>query len=387
MKICRENWLGRLRPLLTGRLPKIMLGLLAAWLLLLALGLFAAPPVLRSVLASQLGKALGRDVTIAAVSVNPLALSVQVDGLSVKDRAGAEQLGCEQLHIDVSSLSVAQAGWGLDEIRLHKPRVAITRLADGRYDISDWLDRLGGDASSSGALPRFSLNNIQITEGDVVFDDRPLGVRHTASALNFSWPFVSSLPYKAEVWVQPAFSAVVDGAHVALQGRSQPFAKSHSSALTFKVDKLDLAKLQPYVPSSLPVRLKAGQLSSHLSLEFAELADGAPSLGLSGTAHLDGLDLTDAQGQPWLGLASMALTLDKSQALLQQWQLAELSLQGLRLGPDSTDAPLRVQRLLAKQVLVDVPKRRIGAELLQGTGLMARMTRAADGALVAGRQL
>ena len=87
----RAWWLSLTRRLYTGRLPKILAYLLAGWLLLLALGYFVVPPLARSVLASQLGKALERDVTIARVTINPLALSVDVQGLSVKDRAGVEQ--------------------------------------------------------------------------------------------------------------------------------------------------------------------------------------------------------------------------------------------------------------------------------------------------------
>ena len=378
----RAWWLSLTRRLYTGRLPKILAYLLAGWLLLLALGYFVVPPLARSVLASQLGKALERDVTIERVTINPLALSVDVQGLSVKDRAGVEQLGFEQLHVNLSSASVAQAGIVVDDIRLQAPRVAITRLADGRYDISDWLDRwASGAPSDSGPLTRFSLNNIQITDGQFVFDDRPKGVRHTAKAVKFSLPFISSLPYKADVFVLPAFSAMVDGAPLALEGRSLPFAKSHASTLKIDLDKLDLAKLQAYWPSGLPMRLKSGQLATHLSLDFAQLPDGAPSLSLSGTAQLQGLALSDAAGKAWLGLEALDVHLEKSSPLQQRWLLAQLDLRGLRLGPEAADAPLRVQALSARQVQADLQGHRIDAESLQGSGIWARMVRSADGSL------
>ncbi|MGV0960826.1 MAG: DUF748 domain-containing protein [Limnohabitans sp.] len=363
-------------------MPKILAYLLAGWLLLLALGYFVAPPLARSVLATQLGKALGREVHIERVAINPLALSVDIEGLSVKDHAGVEPLGFARLHVNLSSFSVVQAGIVVDEIRLQAPRVTITRLADGRYDISDWLDRLAeGDKTPAGPLPRFSLNNIQITDGQFVFDDRPKGVRHTATAVKFGLPFVSSLPYKADVWVLPAFSAIVDGSPLALQGRSQPFAQSHASTLKMDLDKLDLAQLQAYWPSGLPVRLKSGQLTARLSLDFAELANGVPSLSLSGSAHLQNLALSDAAGSPWLGLDALQLQLEKSKPLQQLWRLEQVDLKGLRLGPDAPDAPLRAQQLSARQVQADWQARRIDAEQLQGTGFLARMSRSADGTL------
>lgn len=376
----REWWPGLTRRLHTGRVPKILAYLLAGWLLLLALGCFVVPPLARSVLVTQLGKALERDVAIDRVAINPLDLSVDVLGLSIKDQAGAEQLGFAQLHVDVSSASVTQAGIVVDQIHLRAPRVAVTRLADGRYDISDWLDRWASRAETdSGPLPRFSLNNIQITGGQLVFDDRPKGVRHTAEAVTFSLPFISSLPYKADVFVLPALSAVVDGSPLALQGRILPFAKSHSSSLKIELDKFDLSQLQAYWPSSLPLRLKSGQLATRLSVDFAQLADGAPSLSLSGTAQLHGLALADAAGKPWLGLEALDVDLEKSSPLQQRWLLAQLDLRGLRLGQDTPDAPLRVQALSARQVQADLQAHHIDAEALQGSGIMARMVRSADG--------
>ncbi|MGV0984098.1 MAG: DUF748 domain-containing protein [Limnohabitans sp.] len=378
----REWQLRFIRRLRTGRLPEILAYLLAGWLLLLALGYFVAPPLARSVLATQLGKALGRDVVIDSVAINPLNLSMDVRGLSVKTPTGAEQWGFAQLHIDLSSHSVVQAGIVVDELRLQGPRVSVTRLADGRYDISDWLDRwTAGDQKPSGSLPRFSLNNIQITGGQFVFDDRPKGVRHTAESVEFSLPFISSLPYKADVFVHPAFSAVVDGSQLALEGSSLPFAKSHASTLKIDLEQLDLAKLQAYLPSGLPLRLKSGQLAAHLGIDFAQLADGAPSLHLSGNAHLQGLALNDAAGLPWLGLDTLEVTLPKTDPLQQRWRLEQLDLQGLQLGQGQPHAPLWVKQLSARQVQADLATHRLEAEQLQSSGLQALVTRSADGAV------
>jgi hypothetical protein len=378
----RERLLRFVQTHRSARASKILATLLGGWLLLLVMGYWVAPSLARSLLTTQLGKALGRDVVIERVAINPLTLSLEVNRLSVKDRTGAEQLGFEQLHINLSSFSVAQAGFVVDEIRLEAPRVTVTRLAEGRYDISDWLDRLtGGDQRPTTTLPRFSLNNIQITDGRFVFDDRPKGVRHTAESVKFSLPFISSLPYKADVFVLPTFSAMVDGAPLSLEGRSQPFAKSHASTLKIDLDKLDLAKLQPYAPGNLPLRLKSGLLTTHVSVDFAALADGAPSLHLSGTAQLQGLALSDAAGLPWLGLDALDVTLSKTDPMQGPWLLEQLNLQGLHIGQNKPDAPLQVKQLSAQQVLADLRARGLNAQQLQGSGIRARVRRNEDGSV------
>jgi len=225
------------------RVRQWAIGLASFWLALALFAFFVAPPLAKSILTDRLGQALGREVAIASISINPLNLSAQVQGFSVKDRSGEEQFGFEQLQLNFSSFSIAQAGWVVDALQLKGPRVSLVRLADGRYNISDLLDRWRSPSDAKPtALPRFSLNNIQIQDGAIAFDDRPKGVRHTVQSLAFDLPFISSMAYKADVFVHPRFSALVNGAQLTLEGQSKPFAPTHASTLSLQLQALDLAQ-------------------------------------------------------------------------------------------------------------------------------------------------
>ena len=366
----------------SGRARQAMAWLLGGWLFLLFLGFLVAPSVVRSVLTEQLSQALQRQVSVERVAINPLTLSMEVSGLSIRTPAGTEQLGFEQLRVNLSSLSLAHAGLVIDDLVLRSPRVSVARLAEGRYDISDWLDRwLSPQRQSNTALPRFSLNNIQIVDGQFSFDDQPKGVRHTAESVKFSLPFLSSLPYQAELFVEPKFSAVVDGSHLALHARSQPFAPAHTSTLDIDLQDLELAQLQPYLPASLPVRLSGGKFSSRLSIGFAQPSGAPPSLGISGTAQVTGLAMTGTSGEPQLALDALQLTLQKTDPLQPSMAIEELTLEGLQIAQAQPKAPLRVERLLLRQAQVDLSSRRLHAEQLQGTGIQLQMVRSAQGAL------
>ena len=356
--------------------------LLGGWLLLVTLGYFAAPSLARSVLTEQLGQALERQVSIERVAINPLTLTIEVKGLSVRTPAGKEQLGFEALRLNLSSLSLAHAGLVVDDIVLQSPRISVARLAEGRYDISDWLDRwLDTERPTNTALPRFSLNNLQIVDGQFSLDDLPKGVRHTADSVQLSLPFLSSLPYQAELFVEPAFSAVVDGSNLVLHGRSQPFAPAHTSTLEIDLQGLELAPLQPYLPASLPVRLSAGKLSTRMSIGFARPSGAAPSLDIRGTAQVAGLDMTSASGEPRLQLAALELTLNKTDPLRQSLAIEQLTLEGLRITQEQPMAPLSVERLLVQQALVDLSSRQLQAEQLQATGMRLQMVRSPWGEL------
>ncbi|MFM7024766.1 MAG: DUF748 domain-containing protein [Limnohabitans sp.] len=383
--------LQRLRHILRNpRVRKVGQWVAVLWLVFVALGYFVAPPLARSVLLGQLSQSLGREVSIDKIAINPLTLTLDVHGLSVKKPAGGEQFGFEQLHVNLSSFSIAQAGIVVDELRLQAPRASVTRLAEGRYDISDLLDSwLEGKKKDTGStsLPRFSLNNIQISDGRFDFDDQPKGVHHTAESVRFELPFISSLPYKADVFVRPVFSARVDGSEFSLQGRSKPFADSHASELDLHLEHLDLSRLRPYLPTGLPVRLKAGTLSGSLKAGFAKLPEEVNTLNLSGQAQLLGLEMTEVSGTPFLGADKLELGLQKADPLKGLWNLEQLQLHGLRVDPGPKrdalpgQAPLRVERLSIEQASMDLQARRMEFAQVHVLAAQARIVRTPHGEL------
>lgn len=292
-------------------------------------GFFAAPPLLKSVLLSQLAKELHREVQIENIAINPFALSARVDGFSVKTAEGKEVAGFDELFVNVSSASLFKFAIVVDGLRLQGPRLAVARLADGRYDISDLLDEwLKPDKPDTG-IPRFSVNNIELVGGKIVFDDQPKARVHTVSDINLGLPFVSSLPYQAEIEVEPSFSANIDGSALVLKGRSKPFAGTRESELDLDVDHFDLAGVQPYLPDSLPVRLGQGTLDSELKVVFKELADHVFSLGVIGSAHISGLALADSDGQPLVGWQRLDVDLDNADLINRRIAVKRLTLDGL----------------------------------------------------------
>lgn len=304
----------------------------AALLVFGLLGYFAVPPLLKSVLLGQLANELQREVAIERIDINPYALSARVSGFSVKGEGGRELVGFDELFVNLSSASIFKLAAVVDEVRLRGPRISVTRLADGRYDISDLLDKwMQPKDEPETATPRFSLNNIQVSGGKLVFDDQPKGKVHTIGELAFTLPFISSLPYQAEILVEPSFSATIDGSPLALRGRSKPFAGTHESELDLDLDRFDLAGLQAYLPPALPIRVAAGALDSELKIVFKELSDQVYSLTVIGAAHVSGLSVGQKGGQPLLGWKRLDVELDGLDPLNRKFAVKKVALDGLEL--------------------------------------------------------
>src|SRR5690242_18741867 len=118
------------------RAAQIALGISLAYV---AFGFLAAPPLLRRVLVEQGSAALHRDVSIARVRVNPLALSVTVEGLAVRHRGGAPFVGWDSLYVRLAPLRLFSGDLGLAEITLVRPSVHVGLSADGTLSFQDLL--------------------------------------------------------------------------------------------------------------------------------------------------------------------------------------------------------------------------------------------------------
>ena len=311
------------------RARRIGLWLLGLLLAFGVLGYLAGPPLMKMVLLKQLSAELQRDVSIEKIDISPYALSARVAGVSVKDKAGKEVAGFDELFVNLSSFSLFQFGAVVDEIRLQGPRIAVARTGEGQYDISDLLEKWLKPSEPS-PTPRFSINNIQIIGGKAVFDDQPLGKVHTVSDINLALPFISSLPYQAERLVEPNFSAVFDGAPFALKGRSKEiFEGKLESELNIDLDHLDLAGFQPYVPSSLPLRLKGGLLDTELRVVFKELSEKVFSLTVVGSAHVSDFDLAEASGAPLLGWKRLDVDIANADLINRRFAVQRVLLDGM----------------------------------------------------------
>ncbi|MCK6391787.1 MAG: DUF748 domain-containing protein, partial [Azonexus sp.] len=315
------------------RWRRIALRIALGFGVLVALGFFALPPLIKSVAVSQLSKALHRPVSIERIDINPLALSASIQGVSIGRLSEGEQAGFDALHVNLSSASLLRLAAVVDEIRLEGLRIAVSHVGDGQYDISDLLDEwLKPKDTPDTGLPRFSLNNIQLNGGRIVFDDQPRGKQHVISDIRLAVPFVSTLPYQAEVLVQPLFAATVNGAKIQLDGKSTPFASTHESELSLALEKFDLGSLQAYAPAGLPLRLDAAILDSDLKAVFKEVSAGVYSLAVLGSARISGMQLTDvAAAKPLLNWEALTVELAQADLINRDFAVRKVTLAGLVL--------------------------------------------------------
>ncbi|TXC65627.1 DUF748 domain-containing protein [Piscinibacter aquaticus] len=190
------------------------------------------------------------------------------------------------------------------------------------------------------------MYNLRLSDATLVFDDRPAQRVHRVESLQLALPFVSSLPAHLEVTVEPHLAFRLDGASFDSGAQATPFAQRQRGELRLVFEGLNLARFAPYVPASLPVRLREGVLGADLGLQFERPEGADPIVRLSGSTTLEKFAVTEADGAPLLDAARLRIGLRDVQPLRRRIALGEIALDGARLQlVRAADGRLNLQRL------------------------------------------
>jgi uncharacterized protein involved in outer membrane biogenesis len=242
---------------------------------------------------------LNRDVSINKIKVNPYDLTITVSGFAVKEKGTAEIfLSFEELFANIQAVSIFKRAIVVSEIKLTKPYIKVIRDEDGSYNFNDLMEEAAAEkrpppAKKSQPL-QFSINNINIVNGSIDFLDAPKEVFHEITDMNLAVPFISNIRYYVEkTYVQPRFSALVNGDSFTMEGKTKPFTDSLETEFDININDLDLADYLGYVPAHKKFKLLSGALDFTGKLSYILHEDKGPDLVLTGKMTLRDIDLAD----------------------------------------------------------------------------------------------
>jgi uncharacterized protein involved in outer membrane biogenesis/outer membrane protein OmpA-like peptidoglycan-associated protein len=324
-----------------------VIGLAAFVLLYTLFGFFVLPLIIKSQAEKLISEKLQRPTTIGKVDVNPYALTVALRDLKVLESEGGVPFAAfEALTVNLSTRSMLRLAPVVQEVRLSKPYLHVVRNDAHRYNFDDILERFAGQPPSKERA-RFSLNNIQVEQGRIEFEDRPVKTTHTVSDLKLGVPFISSLPSDIEVFVEPLISAKVNDTPVLIKGKARPFAESRDAVMELKLDALDVTRYLEYLPFQPRFKVSGARLDAQLLASFRQPADQAPALVLSGTASLKSARITELNGKPMLRLPELTATLGDTDVFSGRFELARVVLNGLEADVNrDRDGGFNLMRLL-----------------------------------------
>src|SRR5262245_44479287 len=125
--------------------PRLTLTLAALFTIYLVLGFFVLPRYLQRAIPEQIAQHLKRQAVLSEVSVNPLALSVELRGFALKDTDGRTMLGWHRLLVNFELSSLVRWAWTFSTIVLEGLEVNADIAPDGRFNFAALADSLPKD--------------------------------------------------------------------------------------------------------------------------------------------------------------------------------------------------------------------------------------------------
>ncbi|MRR55211.1 MAG: DUF748 domain-containing protein [Deltaproteobacteria bacterium] len=313
---------------LPGKSTLWSIGTLAVILLFIFLLL---PGILKNVITAKLEEATARKASIGRISLNPFTWSAEVSDFRLAEKKENKTfVSFSSVRIKLSPASLTKRAFIVSRLRISNPQVHIVRTAANRYNFSDLLT---GKKSKKDSSLLFSLNNIEIGNGSVDFLDQATGktTAHSIRQMKLSVPFISNIPYLADIDVAPQFSALINGARFSANGRLKPLSKSMETSAIITIRELDIPHYLAYLPVTTPITFSSGTLSTTTEVTYRVSTTAKPEVTLTGALKLEKIRMKDRRGEALLALDSGLLRVNQADVFARRFDLAALETAGLEV--------------------------------------------------------
>ncbi|GGH63687.1 hypothetical protein GCM10010975_29740 [Comamonas phosphati] len=310
-------------------------------LLLGALAWALVPVIAKSQLEKQASAKLGRQVHVGKVQFEPWALAITIHDLAIdkasksiavgadeksaadqkssENSGNAPQLQIKRIYVNASLQSLFRLAPVLDAVELDEPVVRLTQKSLGKLDIDDVLAKLAEPSPEPSKPVQFALYNIALRDGRVELQDDVVQRKHELKDLQLSIPFISNLASKRDIKVLPHLAFDLNGSKFQSQAESTPFTDNRQTSIQLKWEGVDLTPYLGYVPASVPVQPRSGELDTDLQISFEQLS--GPMVHVSGKLALSKVAIDDRQNAPLLRFEQLQVQLKNVQPLQQQVEL------------------------------------------------------------------
>ena len=322
-----------------GRFKKIILWIVGIVVAYTILGFLILPFTIKLIAVKKLSEILNRPVAIESVRLNPYALSLTINKMQIQEqKQTADFVAFNTLYANLSSLSIFKLAPVIQELKLDGLFVRAVRIKDNTFNFSDIITPKAPETkpapppAAAAPLLRFSLNNIQVTNGRAEIQDQVTKKVHTVNNLNFNIPFVSNIGTDVEIFVQPRFAAVFNKTPIDLSGKIKPFHGSQETTLGINLKGIDLAYYFDYVPIKTNLKVVSGALDINAGVTFTRFKDKPPESYVSGDVIVRDLNIKDTADNQVLKLGLLQTKIAPSSFLAGRVHLAKILLQGLEAG-------------------------------------------------------
>ena len=242
-------------------------GGLGAVALYAALGFWAVPAAVSTLLVRHAERELGRAVSVGELRFNPFTLRLQATALRLQDRDGSPLLALGGLVVQPQWRSIARRAWSFEELRLSQPQAWLRIERDGSVNLARLLADVRGNTPQEpdAPPPRVLIERFGVEQGRVDFDDRRAGYRNIVTPIAFRLENFSTLPEHDQDHVFSARSE--QGGVLRWKGKTslQPLRASGE----FTLENASLPELAVYLQPFVRATIAAGRLDAVVPYTFS----------------------------------------------------------------------------------------------------------------------
>lgn len=307
------------------RIKKLFIWVAAFLVFFTIVGFFVLPPIIKSVLVKKLSQTLHRQVTVEQVKMNPYSLTVRIAGVTIKEKETKDTfVRFDELVIGLDPSSLVRRALIIRKVSLKGPYVHVVLDKNGSYNFSDLLETPATQEPKKESAFRFSVSNIQLLNGSIDFLDGSKDTTHTIRQLSLQVPFASNVPNYSDVFVQPYFSAQINGSAYTIKGRTKPFRESRESYVDINIARLDIVRYMSYVPLKMNFALTSALLDLDGRLSF--MLGKEQTLVASGTATFSDVAIDDLHKKPILRLPSAVFVVNAVEPFKRTVHISSIAL-------------------------------------------------------------
>jgi len=364
----------------------------AVIVLLAALSYLWLPGYAKSQLEIRLSETLQRQVKVAAIEIKPHTLELIVQDFQVGDKVDGQEkvepfLSFSQLHIDLSIESLVRRAPVVTTVSLVNPKFRLIRELEDQFNISDLIEKFSQPADKetpeSDGMP-FSVSNIMIQNGHFEFIDHSANTTQQISEINLAIPIIANLKSSPTDWIEPHFSAKINGSPFLLDGKLRAFTENQEATLAFKFSEFDLTRIEQYAALPKGIRMLSGIYDSDLLLTFTQAPDKAADIILTGKSTLRHLKIKNNTVEtPYQAtIEQLAIDLKKVDLAGQAPSLVRVDIDQIALLPENDkESVLSLANLTIDQVVVNATEHTVKLDEITVDRLRTILRRDATGTI------
>ncbi|MDR0476996.1 MAG: DUF748 domain-containing protein [Desulfobulbaceae bacterium] len=298
------------RPWLLPTLAALALGIIFAAYCLA--GFWGVPWYLRENLPKLFAHDQRLHLDAPEIAFNPFTFTLSLGNSRINDD-GENIVEIAAARAKLAPLSLLRSQLVCRGLRIDHPRIKAVLGEDHHYNLRRLFARPVQSNNDSGLLSlaelpfQFSLNNIEISDGQISLTDEIRHNEHILENVRASIPHIGNIVAAVDATVEPLFSAVFNGSPIELKGKPGRDDAGKTTQLACTIRNLEIKRYLGYLPMKFPLAITKGSAEGDLQLTFVpargdiaidfqlkltdlELADDNKSVTVTApTSHLDGV--------------------------------------------------------------------------------------------------